>query len=259
MKYARNYLNTVGLADRIKESATEGKTLKAAGGLGAREERKKARIEGEADFGTIRANYINDIRDMFSGIADERDTQIEAAPALSTTEPLRFAGAGDYANYQKTYPAYKSDSAERIKGKLMARGMPEHVAEGFVMNFVDESGLNSTINEQNPTVKGSRGGFGLYQLTGDRRNAYEAYAERQGIDFSNPMEQEDAQLSFLFEELQGGESRAWDTIQTAPDAGTAAAYVAKYFLRPAEEHLNTRIAKYTGRSPDYVLKPKTRS
>ena len=37
----------------------------------------------------------------------------------------------------------------------------EHVADGFVMNFKDESGLNPGINEQNPIVPGSRGGFGL--------------------------------------------------------------------------------------------------
>jgi hypothetical protein len=50
MKYAKNYLNTANLADRISESVAEGKSLKAAGGLGAREERKKTRLEGDADF-----------------------------------------------------------------------------------------------------------------------------------------------------------------------------------------------------------------
>lgn len=256
MKYARNYLDTANLADRIRQSSSEGKSLKAAGGLGAREERKRARIEGETDFEVIRANYINDIRDMFSSALSSEEPVSEVAPPLKDVEPMRFPGQGDYANYQKTYPAYKSEDTERIKAKLVARGMPEHVAEGFVMNFVDESGLVSTIQEKNPLVKGSRGGFGLYQLTGPRRVNYEEFAARQGIDPSDPMQQEDAQLSFLMEELKGEESSSWDIIQSADNSGTAAAYIAKYFLRPAEEHLNTRIAKYTGRHPDFTLKPK---
>jgi hypothetical protein len=261
MKYAKNYLNTANLADRISESVAEGKSLKAAGGLGAREERKKTRLEGDADFETIRAGYFNDIRNMFSDVIPVKKEEEELPPLepIVADESMRFPGAGDYVGYQKTYSAYKSEDSERIKSKLVARGMPEHIAEGFVMNFEDESNLNPLINEKNPTVKGSRGGFGLYQLTGPRRVAYEKFAERQGIDPTNPMEQEDAQLSFLFQEIRGEEKEAWSTIQSASDSGTAAAYVAKYFLRPAEEHLNTRIKKYTGRPIDYTLKPKTRS
>jgi hypothetical protein len=259
MKYAKNYLNTASLADRISESVSEGKSLKAAGGLGAREERKKARLEGDADFETIRAGYFNDIRNMFSDVIPVAEKEkLPPVEAISSDESMRFPGEGDYVGYQRSYSAYESEDADRIKGKLVARGMPEHVAEGFVMNFADESNLDPLINEENPTVKGSRGGFGLYQLTGPRRVAYEEFAERQGIDPTNPMEQEDAQLSFLYQEIQGEEKEAWNTIQTANNAGTAAAYVAKYFLRPADEHLNARIKKYTGRPVDYTIKPKSR-
>ena len=252
MDYARNYLNTSSLADRIRESAATGKATKVSSGLGARQERSAAREEQEADFGTVRASYMNSIRDMFSGFVSAPEEE-EVAPVLEVAEPMRFAGAGDYT-------AYQSENADRIKGKLIARGMPEHIAEGFVLNFADESGLNSTINEQNPLVEGSRGGFGLYQLTGPRRVAYEAYAERQGINPSDPMEQEDAQLSFMLEEeLQGTEKGAWEKIQSADDAGTAAALIAKNFLRPAKEHLNARVSKYTGRPPEYITKPRARS
>jgi len=251
MDYARNYLNTSSLADRIRESAATGKATKVSSGLGARQERSAAREEQEADFGTVRANYMNSIRDMFSGFVSAPEEE-EVAPVLQAAEPMRFAGAGDYT-------AYQSENANRIKGKLVTRGMPDHIAEAFVMNFADESGLNSTINEQNPTVEGSRGGFGLYQLTGPRRVAYEEYAARQGINLSDPMEQEDAQLSFLLEELQGSEKGAWNKIQSADDAGTAAALIAKDFLRPAKEHLNARVAKYTGRPVEYITKPRARS
>lgn len=128
-----------------------------------------------------------------------------------------------------------------IKKGLLARGLPEHVADGFMMNFQDESGLNPGINEKNPTVAGSRGGFGLYQLTGPRRRAYESFAAQRGVDPADT----DAQLDFLMTELQGPEANAAKSIMSAPDAGTAAAAIARNFLRPAKEHLDSRVAKYT--------------
>ena len=84
-----------------------------------------------------------------------------------------------------------------IKQGLVARGLPEHVADGFMMNFQDESGFNPGINEKNPTVAGSRGGFGLAQWTGPRRRAYESFAAQRGVDPADT----DAQLDFLMTEL----------------------------------------------------------
>lgn len=45
-----------------------------------------------------------------------------------------------------------------LKG-LIDRGLAPHQAKAFVMNFVDESGLNPGINEAAPLVPGSRGGY----------------------------------------------------------------------------------------------------
>lgn len=138
-----------------------------------------------------------------------------------------------------------SADAANIKAGLVARGLPEHVADGFVMNFQDESGLNPGINEQNPTVPGSRGGYGLYQLTGPRRVAYENFAKQRGV---NPADT-DAQLDFLVSELQGPEAGAAKSIFAAPDAGTAAAAIATNFLRPNAKSLADRVAKYTSGAP----------
>lgn len=132
-------------------------------------------------------------------------------------------------------------NADSIKQGLVARGMPEHVADGFLMNFQDESGLNPGINEKNPTVAGSRGGFGLYQLTGPRRRAYEEFAAGRKVDPSDT----DAQLDFLMTELQGPEANAAKSIFASKDSGSAAAAIARDFLRPAKEHLDSRVAKYT--------------
>lgn len=161
------------------------------------------------------------------------------APASPASMPVVDGGVG-FAGQTPSAPV--GDIAQRLRMGMIERGLPEHVADGFLMNFQDESGLNPGINEQNPTVPGSRGGFGLYQLTGPRRVAYEQFAQQRGVSPADP----DAQLDFLMAELKGPESRAAQSIMAAPDAGTAAAAIARDFLRPAPEHLQRRVAEYTG-------------
>jgi hypothetical protein len=132
-----------------------------------------------------------------------------------------------------------------IRAGLIQRGMAPHIADGFLMNFKDESGLDPGINEAAPIVPGSRGGFGLAQWTGPRRVALEKFAAARGAAPSDA----NVQLDFLMTELQGPESRAARNILAAPDAGSAAAAIAKDFLRPAPEHLERRVAEYTGMNP----------
>lgn len=128
-----------------------------------------------------------------------------------------------------------------VKG-LMDRGLPQHIAEGFAMNMKDESGLNPGINEVDPIVEGSRGGYGLYQLTGPRRRQYESFAQERGTDFSDP----EAQLDFLMWELENTERGAAKSIFETETAGEAGAAIVNKFLRPAEEYRAQRASKYLG-------------
>lgn len=134
------------------------------------------------------------------------------------------------------------DIATRIRHGLVNRGLPVHVADGFLMNMRDESGLNPGINEAAPLVPGSRGGFGLYQLTGPRRTGYEVFADQRGV----PYDDIDAQLDWLVYELQGPESAAAKRIYETSTPGEAAAAIVNSFLRPAEEHRRTRSERYLG-------------
>lgn len=127
-----------------------------------------------------------------------------------------------------------------IRSGLVRRGLPEHVADAFMVNFRDESGLNPGINEAKPLVAGSRGGFGLYQLTGPRRREYEAFAAQRGVQPADV----DAQLDFLMGELSGSEKRAGQRILAAPDTATAAQAIVNDFLRPAASHRTKRSAQY---------------
>lgn len=172
------------------------------------------------------------------------------APASATS------GRGSVApvTFDKAAPQYIADDAMAALGKeplsvegriregLKARGMPEHVANGFIANFKDESNLNPGINEAAPTVPGSRGGFGLAQWTGPRRKALEAFAASTG----RPVDDLNVQLDFLMQELSGSEAGAADAIMSTKDAPEAAAAIVNSFLRPAEENRSRREAAYLG-------------
>ncbi len=158
---------------------------------------------------------------------------VSAAPTASARVPLSVP-QGERAGY--------------IRQGLIQRGLPEHVADAFVLNFQDESGLNPDINEAKPLVPGSRGGYGLYQLTGPRRRMYEAFARDRGVDTSDI----DAQLDFLKFELGGPEAKAAQSIMGSRDTATAAQAIVNNFLRPAPEHRQSRSARYasyTGSAP----------
>lgn len=139
-------------------------------------------------------------------------------------------------------PEFAGRMEQFVLDGLVQRGMPEHVAQGFVMNFKDESGLNPGINEAAPIVPGSRGGYGFAQWTGPRRRNLEAFAQSRGLPVSDP----GLQLDFLMTELQGPERAAYDAmLQTGTPQDAAVAIVNK-FERPAEEHRARRVAAYSG-------------
>lgn len=191
--------------------------------------RAEAGIQANAE------NSQNRIARMLGGLGGTGGVGQGATVANPTVAPV-----------QNVAPASIPQSADAgvIRQGLIDRGLPSHVADAFVVNFQDESGLNPGINEAAPIVPGSRGGFGLYQLTGPRRTAYEAYAKERGVSPDNV----DAQLDWLKYELDGPEAKAAGTILSAPDTATAAQAIVKNFLRPAPEHQQRRSAAYAGLS-----------
>ena len=183
-----------------------------------------AGMSGADDFIANNPVLASLINGTGSGVSMGVPSGAETAPSVAGAAPSVPAGAG------------------AIRAGLIERGMPEHIADAFILNFQDESGLNPGINEANPIVAGSKGGFGLSQWTGPRRRALEAFAAEQGV----PVDDTDMQLDFLMYELQGPESAAAQSIFNAQDTGTAAAAIVNKFLRPAEEHRARREARYLG-------------
>jgi len=145
------------------------------------------------------------------------------------------------------YGAPQSGVQAQVYQGMLDRGFPEHIAQGFMMNFQDESGFNIGVTEAEPNVNGTRG-KGLYQLSDDRREAFEA---KYGNDYSI-----DNQLDWLVQELGTTEAGARDIIFNSQNAGEAGANIVNNFLRPASEHARDRTAKYVGAN-GYTLPPDT--
>ena len=131
---------------------------------------------------------------------------------------------------------------EEVLQALLSRGVPQHIAQGMLGNISVESGFNPGINEINPTVPGSRGGFGLFQHTGPRRRALEAFAQQSG----RPLGNIDTQVDFALQELGTTESRAGRALSATTTAEEAARVFSEQFLRPGVPHLDRRIAAATG-------------
>lgn len=192
----------------------------------------RARRQADGAIGANASASQANLQTLLGGLTGSTGSTGGVSQGATVASPV--VGGGQNISVPQTA------DASYIRNGLIERGLPEHVADGFLVNFQDESGLNPGINEANPTVPGSRGGFGLYQLTGPRRVAYEKFASERGVDPSDV----DAQLDFLKYELDGPEANAAKSILSAPDSATAAQAIVKNFLRPAPEHLQSRSARY---------------
>ena len=140
--------------------------------------------------------------------------------------------AGGDAGMASPYAAVPGNREETLIQKFMQRGFSRNVAIGMVAGAKSESGLDSTVNEKDPTVEKSRGGFGLFQFTGPRRLALEKFAAERNLDPAD----EDVQIDFASQELRTTEKGAFAKINAAETAQDAALAVVNDFLRPGKDH-----------------------
>jgi hypothetical protein len=223
----------LGLAQR-KLARSEDETSRALERAGEAQEAQYNPSESINSW----ADSIDDLR------AERASRETSTTGAGVDMSPISNSSSGGTPRPRSRSGVGDSTYAEEIRQGLVGRGMPDHIARGFVMNFRDESGLNPDINEAEPLVEGSRGGFGLYQLTGPRRKAYEAMADERGVPYGDT----DAQLDWLMIEYNGSESSAAERINATETPGGAAAAIVQYFLRPSPEHVTSRTAKYLSRT-----------
>lgn len=120
--------------------------------------------------------------------------------------------------------------ADAVVQGLMARGLPQHVAQGLAANAIQESGAN-------PATRPGDGGAsdGLFQWRDSRRQAFKA---QYGIDPSQATL--DQQLDFTVAELQGSEKRAGDALLATRTPEDAARVGSTAYLRPRDTAVEER-------------------
>ena len=186
-------------------------------------------------------------------------SSVFSSGSLPMTALASFGGSGGGGGYggggsSGAAPSIpKGEMAETLKAGIVERLVSdeelavdpekaEMIAEAFVMNFDDESGLDPNVIERVPNIYGTRG-KGLYQLTDTdpgvgRRSDYERI---YGDDYSI-----ENQLDFLVQELKTSENSAWNKIKDSETVGEAAGKIVSDFLRPADEYKIERSNRYSG-------------
>lgn len=136
--------------------------------------------------------------------------------------------------------------APGLMSRLMAGvGFTVLDAAAAVGNGGHESGGFAKLQEINPTVKGSRGGYGWFQWTGPRRRAFEAWCAKNKLDPSS----DEANAGFFLAELQGSEKAAVAKTKAAgkglPEQAALVAKVKAFELayeRAGVKHYDSRVA-----------------
>lgn len=136
------------------------------------------------------------------------------------------------------------DTSVRLTQDLMRDfDLTETQAAAFVGNLAVESNNFQTLQEINPIVEGSRGGFGYAQWTGPRREAFEAWAAENELDPSSY----EANYGYLKKELSETDDvignigrNTIDRLRDMDNLNEATSFVMEYYLRPGIQHEGRR-------------------
>ena len=128
--------------------------------------------------------------------------------------------------------------APKIMADLM-RDFPisKEDAAAILGNLGHESGGLANLQEDNPTVAGSRGGYGWAQWTGPRRRAFEARCKAKGLKPSS----DEANYGFLVYELHSTERAAIPAVKTARNLTVKVAAFEEAYERAGVKHYDSRI------------------
>tara|TARA_R110002153_G_scaffold267078_1_gene430886 strand:+ start:195 stop:1094 length:900 start_codon:yes stop_codon:yes gene_type:complete len=182
---------------------------------------------------------------------EEGKTQVTP---VEKPEALDFSSFGEVISVPNSSATSSSSSlpefnliAPRLFNDLKRDfGFSDTQAAAFVGNLAVETDQFKTLQEYNPTVEGSRGGYGFAQWTGPRRVAYEKFAKDNNLD---PTSYE-ANYSFLKLELTTNMPETIGNIgvntasrlKDKQDLQSASDFVTEYFLRPGVPHTDKRRA-----------------
>lgn len=127
--------------------------------------------------------------------------------------------------------------APGVMDLLMADfGLNDISAAAILGNLGHECRGFTALQELNPVVKGSRGGWGWAQWTGPRRREFEAYCKRNNLDPAS----DKANYAFLFVELETTERAAIAALKAANGLDAKVEAFERTFLRAGVKHYPSR-------------------
>lgn len=111
MDYSKNYMAAASIADRIREAAKSGNTVKAGGGLAARMAATEQKLSG---FDEVLPQYMNFSRDLFAPVAAQREDMVMAsAPEGYAAASGSASSSGRSAKLSSPIAADVSDKGVR--------------------------------------------------------------------------------------------------------------------------------------------------
>jgi hypothetical protein len=237
MEYRENYMTAKRLAEKIRQSA-RGKRR----GLASKD-------EGQSYQPFEPGRYMSMVQQMFADDigTDSISSYLDSDAPTSSPRPV---ARDDEAPETSPRPVSRgaegtSETGRRLFADLQEElGLTPEQAAGLVGNLEHETGRFKFMQEIDPMVEGSRGGFGFAQWTGDRRVAFENWAEKQGLDPSSY----EANKGYLIKELTERDDiiqsigiNSLEKLRQAESAEDAAEIVSKEYLRPGKPNLSSRI------------------
>lgn len=191
-------------------------------------------------------NYSAD-SPLWNGISKEQQLQYPQSPESRRAAgregdnlyPFQWWNPGSWGNRPSGTGGASDEKKEKYRDRLQQDlGISREAASGIIGNINYESGMEG-INEKNPLVPGSRGGFGWAQWTGERRDQFESYSKEHGLDVKS----DDANYGFLIQELR---SKYPDVLAQLKKGGITAAQAADIVARGYEKPAND--ASFAGRA-----------
>ena len=240
MEYRQNYRQAQRVAEQIREQVGKPKRR----GLAA-----KDRTPTFEPFEPGR--YMSMVQELFKEDIGKESIQDYLTASGPETSPRPVARPEDDGPPESSpRPLSRTEGGTSETGRKLFQdlqkelGLTPEQAAGLVGNLEYETGRFKFMQEIEPLVEGSEGGFGFAQWTGPRRDAFEAWAKNQGLDPSSY----EANKGYLIKEMterddiiQGMGIESLEKLRQAETAQEAAEIVSNEYLRPGIPNIDNRI------------------
>lgn len=243
MSYRQFHMQAINQADRILSGEfKQEKEVKSA----AREQRglvRKQKMVNAAEDTTEELDSVaksqNSVLKYLLPIRED-NMKLEEGVKVASTSNEELIDMAESAPVQISADA--EDVGVRLVGDLEeALGISQVQAAAIVGNLAHETSDFKFMQELEPVVKGSRGGYGFAQWTGSRRKDFESWASENDLDLNSY----EANFGFLMHEIQNTrEGRFLEKLEATDNIEDATRVVSEGYLRPGKPMMSSRI-KYS--------------